>query len=104
MFAVIRSGGKQYRVAEGDTVKVDHMLGDPGANVRLDDVLMVQSDKDSKVGTPKVKGAYVECTIVGQGKDKKIRIYKYKAKKGFEKTQGFRRQFTELKVNKIVAG
>ena len=104
MFAVIRTGGKQYRVAEGETVRVDRLEGETGAEIRLEDVLMVKGDDSASVGSPTVDGAYIDCTIVQQGKGKKIRVFKYKAKKDSEKTIGHRHQFTELKVNKIVAG
>ncbi|GAB4314339.1 MAG: 50S ribosomal protein L21 [Candidatus Sumerlaeia bacterium] len=104
MFAVIRAGGKQYRVTEGDTLKVDRMDGEAGGSVRLEDVLMVQDEGGTRIGTPTVPGAFVECTIVQHGKGKKVRVYKYKPKKDSEKTIGFRRQFTQLRVEKIVAG
>ena len=94
MYAVIATGGKQYKVSEGETVRVEK-LG-------FDQVLLVSGD-DVKVGNPTVDGASVEATVVGDGKAKKVIVYKYKRKTGYHKKNGHRQQYTELKIDKINA-
>ena len=103
MYAVVATGGKQYRVSVGDLVKIEKVEGDVGHKVVLDQVLLVGGKADLKIGTPLVSGAQVEAQIIRQAKDKKIVIIKKKRRKGYRKKQGHRQLFTELKVTKITA-
>lgn len=102
MYAVIATGGKQYKVSEGDTIKVEKLGVDAGSKYTFDQVLLVNGD-DIKVGEPTVAGATVEATVVGDGKAKKVIVYKYKRKTGYHKKNGHRQQFTEVKIDKINA-
>lgn len=99
MYAIIETGGKQYKVSEGDVIKVEKLNAD--GKYIFDNVLAVGKDGDFKVGTPKVEGASVEASVIGNGKAKKVIIYKYKPKKTFHKKKGHRQPFTELKIDKI---
>ncbi|MBN1516996.1 50S ribosomal protein L21 [Candidatus Sumerlaeota bacterium] len=101
MYAIIRTGGKQYKVAEGDNVKVELLSGETGDAVTLDDVLSLHDGEQLHIGRPTVAGAKVEAEIVQHGKGPKIRIHKFTRRNGFAKTQGHRQQFTELRINKI---
>ena len=102
MYAVIRTGGKQYRVKEGDMLRVEKLAGDKGAKVTLSDVLMVGGTESVKIGKPTVAGASVEATIVTHGKHKKV-LHFIKNYFGFTRRQGHRQQYTELKINSIKA-
>jgi len=102
MYAVIETGGKQYRVEEGDTIFVEKLDVEAGEKVDFSEVLVVSKDGDLVVGKPHVEGAKVEATVVEQGKGKKVIVFKYKAKKGFRKKQGHRQPYTKVKVDKIV--
>jgi large subunit ribosomal protein L21 len=104
MHAVIRTGGKQYRVKEGDIVRVEKLSGEVGSKVVLDDVLSVGAGEETRVGSPRVEGATVEAEIVRHGRERKIRVYTYKRRKGSERTKGHRQQFTELKIAKVNPG
>ena len=101
MYAVIATGGKQYRVSEGDKVRVEKLSGDAGAKVVLDNVLMLGNGESSKIGAPVVKGATVEAEIIEQGRDKKVVVFKYKKRKQFRKKNGHRQSFTDLRITKI---
>jgi large subunit ribosomal protein L21 len=101
MYAVIRSGGKQYRVSQGGSVRVEKLPGEVGSAITLDDVLMVASDGDVKIGTPKVDGAQVTGTIVAQGRGRKIRVFKMKRRKGYKRSHGHRQDYTEIRVDGI---
>ena len=101
MYAVIRSGGKQYRVSQGGSVRVEKLAGEVGSEITLDDVLMIANEGDVKIGTPKVDGAHVTGTIVAQGRGQKIRVFKMKRRKGYRRTQGHRQDYTEIRVNAI---
>ena len=101
MYAIIETGGKQYKVSEGDVVFVEKLDVEAGAAVTIDKVLVVANGNDIKVGTPFVEGATVEASAVKNGKDKKIIVYKYKAKKGYHKKQGHRQPYTKLEITKI---
>jgi len=101
MYAVIRSGGKQYRVSQGGSVRVERLAGEVGSEITLDDVLMIANEGDVKIGTPKVDGAQVTGTIVAQGRGQKIRVFKMKRRKGYRRTQGHRQDYTEIRVNAI---
>lgn len=102
MYAVIKTGGKQYKVSEGDLVKVEKIDGAVGETVEIDQVLMV-GGAEVKLGTPLVPGAKVKAQIVGQEKDKKILVFKSKRRKGYRKKFGHRQQITRLKVAAIEA-
>lgn len=101
MYAVVRTGGKQYRVAEGDRLRVEKLDGEIGSTVRLDEVLMVSGNTGSAIGAPLVNGAFVEATITGQGRGRKIIVFHIRRRKGFKKKQGHRQPYTELTIKTI---
>ena len=101
MKAVIVTGGKQYTVAEGDVLYIEKLEADAEATVKFDQVLAVLDGENSKIGTPVVEGASVEATIVKNGKGKKIRIFKFHAKKGYRRRQGHRQPYTKVTIGKI---
>jgi len=101
MYAVIRSGGKQYRVNRGESLRVEKLPGEVGSSITLDDVLMIGGDDDVKIGTPTVDGAQITGTIVAQGRGQKIRVFKMKRRKGYRRTQGHRQDYTEIRVDEI---
>ena len=101
MYAVIRTGGKQYRVAEGDQLNIEKIDGEPGTSVAFDEVLMVGTDTDSTFGRPLVDGAGVAGTIVEQGRAKKLVIFKFKRRKQYKRKQGHRQHFTRIRIDKI---
>lgn len=102
MFAVIQTGGKQYRVAEGDRLRVEKLAGDVGAKITFDKVLLVAGDS-VKVGTPLVSGAKVSAEIVAQDRDKKVIVFKFRRRKNYRRKQGHRQPFTELKITGVSA-
>ena len=102
MYAVIRTGGKQYRVSEGDTLRVEKLPGDVGDALKFDEVLMLGGEKVS-IGAPLVKGASVAAQITAQGRDKKIIVFKIRRRKNYRRKNGHRQPFTELKVTGISA-
>ncbi|WP_308911753.1 50S ribosomal protein L21 [Pseudokordiimonas caeni] len=101
MFAVVKTGGKQYRVAEGDVIKVEKLAGDAGATITLDEVLMVGDDKGVKVGEPTLKGANVTATVLEQKKDKKIIVFKKKRRQNYRRKRGHRQEITVLRITGI---
>ena len=101
MYAIIATGGKQYKVAEGDVIRVEKLGVDAGQSVTFDQVLVVSNDAELKIGTPVVDGASVTATVVKEGKAKKVIVYKYKPKTGYHKKNGHRQLFTEVKIEKI---
>jgi large subunit ribosomal protein L21 len=101
MFAVIRSGGKQYRVNQGGSVRVEKLAGEVGAAVTLDDVLMVGDEGNVKIGVPTVDGAQVSGTILAQGRGPKLTIFKMKRRKGYRRKHGHRQDYTEIRVDSI---
>jgi large subunit ribosomal protein L21 len=103
MHAIIVTGGKQYNVAEGDTLFIEKLPVEAGDKVVFDRVLAVLDDDKATIGTPTVAGATVEATTVKNGKGKKIRIFKYNPKKGYRKRQGHRQPYTKVEINKINA-
>ena len=102
MYAVIATGGKQYKVAEGDIIRVEKLNAEDGATVTFDTVVLVNNDKDVLVGD-KVPSSKVEATVIKTAKAKKVTVYKYKPKKGFHKKNGHRQPFTEVKIEAIKA-
>ena len=102
MYAIIATGGKQYKVAEGDIIRVEKLGVEAGQTVTFDQVLVV-SDGEVKVGNPTVSGATVTATVVKEGKAKKVIVYRYKRKSGYHKKNGHRQQFTQVKIEKINA-
>lgn len=101
MYAIIESGGKQYRVAEGDVIRCDLVSTEVGSEVTFDRVVAAGSGEALKVGSPIVDGATVSGTVVGQGKDKKILVFRYKPKKRVRKLNGHRQPYAEVKITKI---
>lgn len=100
MYAIIATGGKQYKVSEGDIIKVEKLGKEDGEKVVFDQVLAVNDGKLS-IGTPTVAGATVTATVMGEGKAKKVIVYKYKSKTGYHKKNGHRQLFTQLKIESI---
>ncbi|MBN2899442.1 MAG: 50S ribosomal protein L21 [Clostridia bacterium] len=101
MYAIIETGGKQYRVQEGDTLFVEKLNHAEGETVKFDRVLVVSGAEGLSVGTPVVEGATVEGTVVENGKAKKVIVYKYKSKKDYRNKNGHRQPFTKVKIEKI---
>ena len=102
MYAVIKSGGKQYKVAPGEKLKVEQLAADVGAEVVLDQVLMVGEGDSVRLGQPILAGATVKATVVGHGRGDKVTIFKMRRRKHYQKHQGHRQNFTELKIDSIV--
>ena len=100
MYAIIATGGKQYKVSEGDVIRVEKLGVEAGSAYTFDQVLMVGGD-EVKVGEPLVAGATVEASVLEDGKEKKISVYKYKRKTAYNKKQGHRKQNTKNKIEKI---
>lgn len=102
MYAIIKTGGKQYVVEEGKVIYIEKLDVEEGAEVTFDEVLLVSGD-DVKIGAPNVAGAKVTGKVLEQGKERKIRIFKYKAKSNYRRRQGHRQPFTKVKIEKIEA-
>ncbi len=103
MFAIIETGGKQYKVQKDDILFVEKLEAEAGETVTLDKVLMTSNDGDVKVGKPYVDGVKVEAEVVAQGKNKKIVVFKFKPKNNFRKKQGHRQPYTKLRITNIMA-
>lgn len=103
MYAVVETGGKQYRVAEGDVVKVEKLIAEEGDAVVLDSVISVVNEGELLLGKPYVQGAKITAKVLMQGRGKKIRIFKYKAKSNYRRRQGHRQSYTQLLIEKIEA-
>ena len=101
MYAVIKTGGKQYKVAAGEKIKVEQIAADVGQEIVIDQVLAVGDGADIKVGTPLVLGASVTVTVLSHGRGDKIRIFKMRRRKHYQKRQGHRQNFTELQIGAI---
>ena len=101
MYAIIETGGKQYKVTEGSMIKVEKLADEAGTAYAFDKVIVVSDDNGVKFGAPYVEVAKVNATVIGDGKAKKVIIYKYKPKKGFHKKNGHRQPYTMLKINSI---
>ena len=102
MYAVIKTGGKQYKVAPGEKLKVEQIPADVGAEVVLDQVLMIGEGESVRLGQPTVAGATVKATVVAHGRGEKVRIFKMRRRKHYQKRQGHRQNYTELKIDSIV--
>ena len=102
MYAVVKTGGKQYKVAAGEKLKVEQIPADVGAEVILDQVLMVGDGDAVRLGQPNVTGATVKATVVAHGRGEKIRIFKMRRRKHYQKHQGHRQNYTELQIDAIV--
>lgn len=101
--AIVRTGGKQYRIETGVTVRVEKLAGEVGSKIELADVLLVGRGADAKVGTPNVAGAKVLGTITAQGKHPKVIVYKFRRRKNYRRKRGHRQQYTEIKIDNIQA-
>ena len=101
MYAVVRTGGKQYRVAAGDILEVEKLEGDVGENITLDDVLLVADGEDVTIGQPTVAGASVTAKITGQHRGKKIQVFRYRPKKRIRVRRGHRQYLTRLEIESV---
>ena len=101
MYAVIKTGGKQYKVAAGEKIKVEQIAAEVGQEIVIDQVLAVGNGADLKIGTPLVAGASVKATVVAHGKHEKVRIFKLRRRKHYKKSQGHRQTFTELEISAV---
>ena len=104
MYAVFRSGGKQYRAAKGDVLRLEKIEADEGATVEFDEVLLVGEGSDIKVGNPVLSGSTVSAKVVSQGKSKKVSVVKFKRRKNYLRMGGHRQFFTEVEITSIAAG
>ena len=101
MYAILETGGKQYKVQEGDSIKIEKIKYSKGDTVSFDKIVLVSKDGNLTVGKPYIDGATIEGVVTEQGKDKKIIIFKYKPKKDYRKKQGHRQPFTEVEIKAI---
>jgi large subunit ribosomal protein L21 len=103
MYAVFKTGGKQYRATTGDVIKVEKIEAEKGATVELDQVLMVGEGEDVKIGTPFLEGGKVTATVLDQGRGDKIKVIKFKRRKNYRRQMGHRQYFTQLEITGIEA-
>ena len=103
MHAVIKTGGKQYRVVTGEKLKIEQIPADVGAEINLDQILMVGEGESVKIGTPLLSGASVKATVLAQGRHKKVSIFKMRRRKHYQKHQGHRQNYTEIRIDGISA-
>ncbi len=103
MYAVIKTGGKQYKVEAGATLKVEKLLGEVGSKVVIDKVLMIADGDNTTIGAPLIAGATVNATVVSHGRADKVMIFKFRRRKHYRKTQGHRQSFTEIQIGEILA-
>lgn len=103
MYAVIKTGGKQYRVAAGEKLKIEQIPAEVGAEITLDQVLMVGDGESVKIGAPLVQGASVKAKVLSQGRHEKVKIFKMRRRKHYQKHQGHRQNFTEIQISGISA-
>ena len=101
MYAVIKTGGKQYKVAAGEKIKVEQIAAEVGQEIVIDQVLAVGNGAELKIGTPLVAGASGKATVVAQGKHDKVRIFKLRRRKHYKKSQGHRQTYTELEISAV---
>ena len=103
MYAVIKTGGKQYRVVAGEKIRVEQILAEIGSELVIDQVLMVSDGDKTSMGRPLVDGATVKATVLGQGRHDKVRIFKMRRRKHYQKHQGHRQNYTEIQITGISA-
>ena len=103
MYAVIKTGGKQYKVAAGEKLKVEKLVGEVGSAITIEEVLMLADGDNITIGAPMVKGASVKATVVSHGRGDKVMIFKFRRRKHYRKTQGHRQDYTEIQIDKIAA-
>lgn len=103
MYAVVATGGKQYKVEEGDILRVEKLAGDVGSSIAFDKVLLFSDGENVKIGQPQVDGITVHGQIVAQGKNKKVLVFKYKRRKRYRRKQGHRQPFTAVRIDRIEA-
>ena len=103
MYAVIKTGGKQYRVAAGEKLKIEQIPAEVGAEITLDQILMVGEGESVKIGAPLVSGASVKATVLSQGRHKQVTIFKMRRRKHYQKHQGHRQNYTEIRIDGISA-
>ena len=103
MYAVIKTGGKQYKVEAGVTLKVEKLLGEVGSKLVIDKVLMIADGENTTIGAPLIAGATVNATVVSHGRADKVMIFKFRRRKHYRKTQGHRQSFTEIQIGEILA-
>jgi large subunit ribosomal protein L21 len=101
VYAIIRAGGRQHRVQQGDTIYIDRLGASVGETVRLAEVLLLGGEGEPRVGNPLLNAAAVVGTVVEDGRDKKIRVFKYKKRKGYRKTRGHRTSYTAVRIDSI---
>jgi large subunit ribosomal protein L21 len=104
MYAIIKTGGKQYRVRSGEKLRVEALAAELGASISIEQVLLVGTGESVKVGAPFVSGAKVKATVVSHGRGDKLRIFKLRRRKHYQKSQGHRQSYTELRIDDIVQG
>ena len=103
MYAVIKTGGKQYRVAAGEKLKIEQIPAEVGAEITLDQILMLGEGETVKIGAPLVSGAAVKATVLSQGRHDKVKIFKMRRRKHYQKHQGHRQNYTEIRIDGISA-
>ena len=103
MYAVIKTGGKQYRVVAGEKIRIEQILAEIGSEIEIDQVLMVSDGDKTSMGRPLVDGATVKATVLGQGRHDKVRIFKMRRRKHYQKHQGHRQNYTEIQITDISA-
>ncbi|MDA8224438.1 MAG: 50S ribosomal protein L21 [Betaproteobacteria bacterium] len=103
MYAVIKTGGKQYRISAGEKLKIEQITADVGSEIVLDQVFMLADGENVKVGTPLVDGAKVTATVIAHGRHDKVRIFKMRRRKHYQKHQGHRQNYTEIRIDGISA-
>ena len=101
MYAVLKTGGKQYKVTAGEKLKIEQLPGEVGSEIVLDQILMVSDGDDTSIGTPLVDGASVSAKIISHGRGKKVKIFKLRRRKHFKKQQGHRQNYTEVEIEQI---
>jgi large subunit ribosomal protein L21 len=101
MYAVIKTGGKQYKVAAGEKLKIEKLAGDVGSKVVIDKVLMINDGENTTIGAPLIAGATVNATVLSHGRADKVMIFKFRRRKHYRKTQGHRQSFTEILINDV---
>jgi large subunit ribosomal protein L21 len=104
MYAVIKTGGKQYKVAAGEKLKIEQIPADIGQEVALDEVLAIGSGEQVKVGTPRIQGAVVKAVVLAHGRHDKVKIFKMRRRKHYQKRQGHRQNYTQIQIQSIDLG